>query len=88
MSKLYIAIANSMTDDEWLTSKQIAARVGYKTPSVRSMIAKLIADGALLRKDDPNVLHGALYRKSRAPLGFGISRNMFEFQSLIQGVRT
>lgn len=87
MSKLYIAIANAMTEDEWLTSSQIAKRVGYKAPSVRSMIVRLIADGALQKKEDPANPYGVVYRKSRTPIGFGISRNMFEFQSLVQQVR-
>ena len=87
MSKLFIAIVNSMTDGEWLTSAQIAKRVGYKAPSVRSMIVRLIADGALLRKEDPTNPGGVVYRKARAPVGFGISRNMADFQSLVRRVR-
>lgn len=87
MSNLTDSILSVMNDGEWITNTELSGRIGTSCSSVRTALQKLQESGFIVKRDDPSRHQGVLYKKSRMPGGFGISRNLADFQSLVQRVR-
>lgn len=88
MSKMQVAIIDVLSNSsDWMTSTEIAKATGFQRPSTRVTLVSMIRNGLVVKKDDPLIQHGALYRKSDVSSGFGVSNKIAQFDECLRGVR-
>lgn len=85
MSKSEDEIISVMSESEWLTLSQIIELVPFKKATTKTTVCRLVNQELVLRKETP--AGTALYKKALKSCGFGISRNMADFDSLLRTVR-
>lgn len=87
MSKCKLAILETLSTGEWMSSNQIAAKVGFPKSTVKASLNNMLRTGLALKKGDPESDQLVLWKKSDAQAGFGVNENIAAFDKCLQAAR-
>lgn len=86
MSKAEDEIISAMSETEWVTLPEIIAMVPFKKATTKVTVFRLVNQEMILRKETPDGI--LLFKRALKSGGFGISRNLSDFDQCLRTVRS
>lgn len=85
MSKAEDEIISALSETDWLSISQIVSLVKFKKATTKTTVCRLANKELILKKENPDGT--MLYKRALKRCGFGISRNLSDFDHLLRTVR-